>query len=97
MAPSDHVPFTREDVERLKAIEISSGATAGALTALAEAVKVYEEAHSKLHEQLIKQTNDNAQFVRGFRTIRKVIFSLLMGSTGLWLLDNIAKAYGWIH
>lgn len=98
MTPGEaQVPFTRADVERLKAIEISSGATAEALKALVIAVDSYEQAHSKLHEELVKITTNNAQFVRGFRTVRKVGFGIMTGSAGLWILDKIATASGLIH
>jgi hypothetical protein len=62
-----NVPFTRGDVERLKAIELSSSSTTEALKALVIAVRQYEEAHSKLRSELLQMSNSGVLEAEKFR------------------------------
>jgi hypothetical protein len=131
MSENVTVPFTRDDVERLKAIELSSSSTTEALKALVIAIRQYEEAHSKLRNELSQMSNlgmleaeklrlfvgvtqgyedahlvlheklsvivaDLVQFVRGSRLARKIGVGILSGGVGLWLLQLIASALGWV-
>jgi len=57
MSENVNAQFTRDDVERLKAIEISSASTTESLKALVVAVRQYEEAHAKLRSELLQNTN----------------------------------------
>ena len=57
MAENINVPFTRDDVERLKAIELSSCSTVEALRALVIAGRQYEEAHTKLRNEVLQISN----------------------------------------
>jgi hypothetical protein len=88
--------FTRKDVERLKAIEINTADTAQNLVILGTKLDSFTAAHLQLHEQLTIRLDDVQRFTKITRRVISWTMRLLAGGGLIWIVDNVARAAGWL-
>jgi len=90
----DILQFTRQDVERLKAIELNTGQTAKGIFELGKKLESFTCAHLQLHEVLISKIDDAQRFTKTTRGIIRWTMRVLAGGGFLWIVDNVARAAG---
>ena len=92
----ESLSFTRKDVERFKAIEINTGQTATNLSILGTKFDNFTAAHLELHEQITKRLEDAQKFAKTTRRVFNWTMRIFASGGLIWLVDNVARAAGWI-
>ncbi len=91
--PRKNIDFTREDAERLKAIELLHGIAHAQLDDIEIKLDSYLALHQRFHSDLdaIVATNTRFRVI----TVRVLVW-VFTTTTGLGLLASGAKAMGWL-
>lgn len=90
----DLLQFTRQDVERLKAIELNTGQTARGLFDLGKKLESFTSAHLQLHEVLVSKIEDAQRFTKTTRGVIRWTMRVLAGGGLLWIVESVAKGMG---
>ena len=90
---NEPVKFTRGDAERLRVIEVDQQTSHAKLDKLIEKIDSFIKVHDEKHDKLNEQIGTNTRFVC---IVKRVCIWALSVSGGLGLLATIAKASGWL-